>query len=235
MHDYTLRPSPLSNRRSHRFSSPCVVKDTCCWRIRLSQSHAAFPCFLVPWCFALIPGGSALLFPWAIPRMPLCPASNILNTQRESGKPMTSEGPEGIQTQTHIQESMNACSIHLTLLMKPEECFTWAINGVMRAPTRAIPLPVPIPIALVAVGKTWGGKHKKKGNCNFNENSTGIDWSTLSHFVRKPHLRCINICNLPAPCYTGSSNENKDCENCPGNCKVKDKQVMSFTVAKINI
>ncbi len=72
----------------------------CCWRTLLTQSHVAFPRFFVPWCYALIPEGSALLFPWAKNRMPLCPASNILNTQTESCKRMTSEGPEGGQTQT---------------------------------------------------------------------------------------------------------------------------------------
>lgn len=119
----TLWPFPLLVLRFYRFSFLYAVKDTCCWRTLLSQSHEAFPCFFVPWCFALIPEGSALLFPWAKNRMPLCPVSNILNTQTESGKRMTSEGPEGGQTQMHKQESISTCSIH-HLLMNPEECFT---------------------------------------------------------------------------------------------------------------
>lgn len=176
--DYKLWPSPLLIVRSNRFSFLYAIEDTCCWRTRLSQSHVAFPCFFVPWCFVLIPEGSALLFPWAKPKMPLRPAGNILNTQTESGKRMTSEGPEGGQTQTHIQERINACFIHLNLLMKPEKCFTWAINGVMRAPTRAIPLPVPIPIALVAVGKTWEGQDKKKRKLYFKWK---FYWDWLQH------------------------------------------------------
>lgn len=68
--------------------------------IQQSQTHVFCPCVFVPWSTELIPVGSDLLFPWVKPSMLLCPASQILNTQRESGKLMTSEGPEGGHTQT---------------------------------------------------------------------------------------------------------------------------------------